>query len=957
MKKNKAITITVIFIAVILASLVAFMAATGRFSALKNHFSDESATSQTQTESTTAVPAVARPKTQKPDQPVAILMENVTEDTANTVSKLDSYGFNTAIIDFTQSNSYAVSVLMNAAKTAGIYTGVRADASSGGNDLLAFLRDNNADFVILSNLDETISDYPTKISELYDKIKAVDPATETGIEPVYCSNISSELKAVIESGKSDFVFVVQQSNNSSGSELFKNAQTAWNETASPVWMCHCVKGLKAFTTQKASDTVSSISRSADMSLCRALAFYPFEDIESASGAAAEIVLNYIKKRDTYLLDKEFSVSNYSKTTFTVEQSTVTFRGTSSPAYDLTCNGKKLNVAKTGDFSVDCNLKVGKNTIKFEHKGKSYTYNVTYKIKLLKSVAPSEDISVPGGMLVQVSAVAHKSASVSVEFNGKTYTMKAIQSEREDDSSPDRDSDFTTFAAELTTPNGTSSVQKLGKYTVTAKYQGLSESKTGASVSVSANEIQPPVIPETSSAATTERTSEQTTVSVDSSQSSSTSQTASSASSAQGDLLEKYSYKSNYGLGTAKICEITDDYVEVYPGNTTATYSVPDCSPLLKGTSDYIKGSATYDGDTYYILASGIKVPLLRSERLASGIEGNITHLKVVDGYIMPKNNIKVVSAKAYAEKTVIELDMNRNVVFNIKLTGQTYGSYNGRNVTVSSLNCTGVEITFSDTVSADGNMAFVNSVIKGGKWSVDKSAAEATLSLELAQKGKFYGFHCEYSENGNLVISFKHKPSSSLSGYTIMLDPGHGGIDGGAGCAVSSTDFGQEKNINLSVALKVKSLLEAEGAKVLMTRSTDKWVSYTQRNDAVRSKEPDMFISMHCDSSTTASAMGTSAYYYRAYSQPLAKALHESIVSAYKTKIYADKPEEFKSKISRGASFYAFRVTRIEECPAVLIEYGFVSNTDECQILQNAANRDILAEATAEGIKKYISAS
>lgn len=324
---------------------------------------------------------------------------------------------------------------------------------------------------------------------------------------------------------------------------------------------------------------------------------------------------------------------------------------------------------------------------------------------------------------------------------------------------------------------------------------------------------------------------------------------------------------------------------------------------------------------------------------------------------MPKNNIKVVSAKAYAEKTVIELDMNRNVVFNIKLTGQTYGSYNGRNVTVSSLNCTGVEITFSDTVSADESMAFVNSVIKGGKWSVDKSAAEATLSLELAQKGKFYGFHCEYSENGTLIISFKHKPASSLSGYTIMLDPGHGGIDGGASCAVSSTDFGQEKNINLSVALKVKSLLEAEGAKVLMTRSTDKWVSYTQRNDAVRSKEPDMFISMHCDSSTTASAMGTSAYYYRAYSQPLAKALHESIVSAYKTKIYADKPEEFKSKISRGANFYAFRVTRIEECPAVLIEYGFVSNTDECQILQNAANRDILAEATAEGIKKYISAS
>lgn len=345
------------------------------------------------------------------------------------------------------------------------------------------------------------------------------------------------------------------------------------------------------------------------------------------------------------------------------------------------------------------------------------------------------------------------------------------------------------------------------------------------------------------------------------------------------------------------------------------------------------------------------MPLLREERLASGINGKITHVKIVDGYVMPKNNIKVVSAKAYDSKTVIELDMNRSVVFNIKLTGQTYGLYNDRRVTVSSLNCSGVEITFSDTASAGENMAFVNSVIKGGKWSVNKSASTVTLSLELAQKGKFYGFHCEYNEKGNLVLSFKHKPSSSLSGYTIMLDPGHGGIDGGAGCAVSSTDFGQEKNINLSIATKVKALLEAEGAKVVMTRTGDKWVCYADRNAAVRKQDPDMFIAIHCDSSSTASAMGTSAYYYRAYSQPLAKALHQSIVAAYKSDIYADKPDSFKNKVSRGANFYAFRVTRVEECPAVLIEYGFVSNTDECQVLQNAKNRDTLAKATVEGIK------
>lgn len=957
MKKNKALTITVACIAVIITALVILMAATGKFAVLKKHFSDDEAPAVTAAETTTLPPSVARPKTQKPAQPVAVLIEICTEETEKSISSLGSYGFNTVIFDLTAESFDTVKTLLSVARAAGIYSGVRADVSSDGEMLTNFLTDNNADFVILANADETISGYAEKINGICEKISFTDTAVETGIQPVYSSNISSALSEVLGGGKINFAFIVQRSNDDSGNSAFENAQTLWNETAVTVWMCHCLTGLNGFSTDKAAKTVSSISRSADMSLCGALAFYPLSDIESGKSTAAQVVLNYIEKRDTYLLDKNFSITNYSKTSFTVEQSTVTFRGTSSPAYDLLCNGKKLNVAKTGDFSVDCNLKVGSNTIKFEHKGKTYTYNVTYKIKLLKSVSPAEDITVPGGMLVQISAVAHKNASVTAEFNGKTYKMTAVQSESEDDA-PDKDSDFTTFAAELTTPEGTSSVQKLGKYKITAKYQGLSESLTGASVTVSANVIEiPPVTETTSAAPTTENPAEQTSASQTENTLTSSSDASASASAPQDGSLEKYSYKNNYGLGSAKICEIIDDYVEVYPGNTTATYSVPDCSPLLKGTSDYVKSSATYDGDTYYILASGIKVPLLRSERLPSGIEGNITHLKIVDGYIMPKNNIRLVSAKAYDDKTVIELDMNRSVVFNVKLTGQTYGSYNGRNVTVSSLNCTGVEITFSDTETAGDGMAFVNSVIKGGKWSVDKKSSTVTLSLELSEKGKFYGFSCDYNEQGNLVISFKHKPSSSLSGYTIMLDPGHGGIDGGAGCAVSSTDFGQEKNINLSVATKVKALLEAEGAKVIMTRTSDKWVSYTERNNAVRSQNPDMFISIHCDSSTTASAMGTSAYYYRAYSQPLAKTLHESIVSAYKTKIYADKDDSFKSKVSRGANFYAFRVTRVEECPAVLVEYGFVSNTAECQVLQNAANRDILAEATVQGIKNYISAS
>ena len=964
MKKDKILLIAVISIAVAIIGIIAAMGITGKFGDLKESFEPDSTTAA---ETTTTEPqAVTRPKSQKPESVVAAIYNEITETSSSDMAKYKDNGFNTVIIELTAENSVSVAELINHAKANLLYFGVRADISENHDYITAFIEKNNVDFVILCGLDETISGYSEKMTSICTEIKTIDAATEIGIEPMYCSNANESVVSLTDSSTADFVFLVQKYNDKSGFSVFESGQAVWNEKTSPLWLCHNLQSLKSFSTEKASDMIDLIAKSADMSLCEGLAFYYYSDIASASGTATDIVMNYIKERDTYLLDKEFTVSSHKKTSITVEQSVITFRGSSSPAYDLLCNGQKLKVAKTGDFSVDCNLNPGNNTIKFEHKGKSYTYNVTYKIKLLKSVSPQKDITVPGGMQIEVSAVALKDATLTVSFNGKTYKMsEAPAIDGNEDNSPDTESDFTTFTATLETPASTTSVQKLGSYKVSAKYKTLSESLTGASVNVSAKELPPPP-PPTTLPPTTQTTTQKVTlpseISTDNSgeatenSSNGTDESTSSDTPSinPSDLLERYYYTKDYGLGTAKICEIIDDYVETYPGNTTSTFSVPDCSPLLKGTVDYVTASAEYDGDTYYILSSGVKVPILREERLASGTEGKVNHLKIVDNaYIMPSNSIKVISSNCNNGKTVITLDMNRSVAFNAKLLGQKYGLYNGRPVTVSELNCTAIEITFSDTVAASGDISFMNSVCKSAKWSSDQNAKTVTLTLTLAQAGKFYGFHYEYNDNGMLVITLSHKPSS-LSGAVIMLDPGHGGIDPGAACAVTSTSLGAEKDINLSIATKVKELLEAEGATVVMTRSADKWVSYTERNNAVRERNPDMFISIHCDSSSTASATGTSAYYYRAYSQPLSKAVHESIVNAYKNEIYKDNTSV---KIDRGSNFYAFRVARVEECPAILIEYGFVSNTEECQVLQTAKNRDILAKATVDGIRQYLSVS
>ncbi|MBR6360565.1 MAG: N-acetylmuramoyl-L-alanine amidase, partial [Clostridia bacterium] len=368
------------------------------------------------------------------------------------------------------------------------------------------------------------------------------------------------------------------------------------------------------------------------------------------------------------------------------------------------------------------------------------------------------------------------------------------------------------------------------------------------------------------------------------------------------------------------------------------------------TADYVTGTAAIDSDTYYYLNSGYKIPYSRRDNSASG-KVTVTHIKVHDGYIMPSNSVNIVSCETVNGNTKIKLDMNRKVPFNARLTGQTYTDNGfGRKYKVSSPDFTGIEFTFYDTVSITGPLDFGSAMLSKGRTSV--SGDQAKLSISFTNKGRFYGWHCEYDSQGCLIITIKKKPAS-ISDYTIMIDAGHGGVDSGAACAVSSGSW-NEKKLTLSIASKIKAILENEGAHVIMTRSDDGYLSLASRTAMIRRFHPDLFISVHCDAAGTSSAYGTTAYYYRAFSQPLAKYVHESIVSAYKNSIYAGMN---RKGTDRGALYGCYRVTRVEECPSILVEYGFLTEATECRALQNSTNRDILAKATVSGIKKYIANS
>ena len=147
------------------------------------------------------------------------------------------------------------------------------------------------------------------------------------------------------------------------------------------------------------------------------------------------------------------------------------------------------------------------------------------------------------------------------------------------------------------------------------------------------------------------------------------------------------------------------------------------------------------------------------------------------------------------------------------------------------------------------------------------------------------------------------------------------------------------------------SELQKRGATVYLTRSGDSRLSLEQRKDIARSLKPDVFISLHGNGSLNASNYGTSAYYFRPMSKPLAKCIYDELVTVWK-ELYASSPEK-QSGVSRGCDFHPFSVARIEECPSVLVEVAYVTNNEDCSIMADAAAREKIAAAIGDGIEKY----
>jgi len=217
----------------------------------------------------------------------------------------------------------------------------------------------------------------------------------------------------------------------------------------------------------------------------------------------------------------------------------------------------------------------------------------------------------------------------------------------------------------------------------------------------------------------------------------------------------------------------------------------------------------------------------------------------------------------------------------------------------------------------------------------------------------------------------------------VVIDPGHGGHDPGA-----IRHGVREKDVNLKIARLLKKLLAAKDFSVTMTRTTDRFIELEERAAIANRLQADYFISIHANSEPSGNISGVEVYYCDSSARydPVARGLlaartykldalklgfvHQPTTNVIKItyglliedarrqsrKLAAAVCSEVSRRLgaaSRGARPGPFRVLRHANCPAVLVETGFLSHRGEVKRLADPSYQKRIAQAIADALARY----
>lgn len=182
-----------------------------------------------------------------------------------------------------------------------------------------------------------------------------------------------------------------------------------------------------------------------------------------------------------------------------------------------------------------------------------------------------------------------------------------------------------------------------------------------------------------------------------------------------------------------------------------------------------------------------------------------------------------------------------------------------------------------------------------------------------------------------------HASGQALAGYNIILDPSHGGEDPGA----IGMNGEMEKDLALDFTNTLAEKLRNEGATVLLTRSTDSYVSLGERVRISNAYATDAFISIHFNAFTTSASNGVSTHYYSGGNDyRLAQQIQNGL----------DQHSSFSNRGVRQDNYY---VLRENNDASVLLELGFMTNPSDLQLIHSAQHATAVADGIAEGLINY----
>lgn len=591
--------------------------------------------------------------------------------------------------------------------------------------------------------------------------------------------------------------------------------------------------------------------------------------------------------------------------FTTDE-TITFEGVSDPEKVLTVNGTEVSRDENGKFICQVALELGNNEVVFAHRGEEVRFQI-YRRSLVASYAPMEEKSYNSGATIYFEVCAKDGSQVSVSLNGKTVSLKVSDNQL----GSGVPQGFVLYTGEYALPSNNTSNVDLGVATYTVEHNGLTETYTSGKLTcLKANQVtgsDPGVTP------------------------------------TYGDYID---------VGSGYIAEIITYSAETFDGDKVDDYSHPTNNYLPKGTVDYCSAETVKLGSKleYALLRCGRRVYVDKKNQPSN------VRTQVVDFYkgtLPDHNEIGVASMEIVGNQTVLTLDCLWKAPFYFDILPQTYAAPNAgadRSYVISKFTATYVDITFCYATKFTGNVVLPEGNTPFKSAELIRNEKDCTLRLHLKKTGGFYGWDSYYNDAGQLCFQFLNPAKvtaadnaygADLSGVTVMIDVGHGGVDGGTVGTDANGDRWSESGRNMDLAYALRTELESMGATVIFNREGKVTLTVDERLLILKNAKPDYCVAVHHNS--VAGYPDISGYlggYYTPFSMLAAKQIGER----------TDETGVYKSTMVTWWNYYVARQTC---CPVVLTENGYMTNLYD---LNNTLNPEVIqkkAVAIAQGIADY----